>query len=190
MHMPGIAWAAVGEAYLEGNAAMYLENPTGSWMGHYLVSKISPRLDGKGPAVDASLPHDSAWRVIQLGDTPGELVESNIFTDLNPANRVADTSWIHPGKASWDWWNGDLGPDGKSAYTTRKHGVLRRLRGRVGISVHDAGRRLDRQRHHQNARQCRCAGTGAVCREEECEGMDLAVLKICRRADEGRVPAV
>jgi alpha-glucosidase len=118
MHMPGIAWAAVGEAYLEGNAAMYLENPTGSWEGHYIVSKISPRIDGHGPAVDASLPHDSAWRVILLGDTPGELVESNVFTDLNPPNRVAETSWIHPGKASWNWWDGDLGPDGKSAYTT------------------------------------------------------------------------
>jgi alpha-glucosidase len=118
MHIPGVGWAAIGEAYLEGNAAMYLENPTGSWTGHYVVSKISPPVDGNGPAVDASLPHDSAWRVILLGDTPGELMESNVFTDLNPANRVADTSWIHPGKASWDWWDGDLGADGKSAYTT------------------------------------------------------------------------
>ena len=118
MHLPGIAWAAVGEAYLEGNAAMYLENPTGSWMGHHIVSRISPRLDGHSPAVDASLPHDTAWRVILLGDTPGELVESNVFTDLNPPSQIADTSWIRPGKASWDWWNGDLGPDGKSAYTT------------------------------------------------------------------------
>ncbi len=42
----------------------------------------------------------------------------NVFTDLNPASQVADTSWIHPGKASWDWWDGDLGVDGKSAYTT------------------------------------------------------------------------
>jgi alpha-glucosidase len=25
LHMPGLAWAAVGEADLEGNAAMYLE---------------------------------------------------------------------------------------------------------------------------------------------------------------------
>jgi len=118
MHMPGVAWAAVGEAYLEGNAAMYLENPTGNWMGHYIVSKISPPVEGSGPGVDASLPHDTAWRVIFLGDTPGELVESNVITDLNPPNRVADTSWIHPGKASWNWWDGDLGPDGKSAYTT------------------------------------------------------------------------
>ena len=118
MHMPGVAWAAVGEADLEGNAAMYLENPTGNWTGHYIVSKISPPVDGQGPAVDASLPHDSAWRVILLGDTPGELIESNVITDLNPPNRVADTSWIHPGKASWNWWNGDLGRDGKPAYTT------------------------------------------------------------------------
>lgn len=119
LHMPGLAWAAVGEADLEGNAAMYLENPTGNWTGHYIVSKISPALDGKGPAVDARLPHNSAWRVILLGDTPGQLIESNLITDLNPPNRVADTSWIHPGKASWNWWNGDLGPDGESAYTTK-----------------------------------------------------------------------
>ena len=119
LHMPGLAWAAVGEADLEGNAALYLENPTGNWTGHYIVSKISPALDGKGPAVDASLPHNSAWRIILIGDTPGELVESNIITDLNPPNRVEDTSWIHPGKASWNWWNGDLGPDGQSAYTTK-----------------------------------------------------------------------
>lgn len=118
MHMPGVAWAAVGEADLEGNAAMYLENPGGGWTQHYLVAKISPPVDGQGPAVDASLPHDSAWRVILLGDRPGALIESNLFTDLNPPNRVADTSWIHPGKASWDWWSGDLGPDGRSAYTT------------------------------------------------------------------------
>jgi len=119
LHMPGLAWAAVAEADLEGNAAMYLQNPTGNWAGHYLVSKISPALDGKGPAVDASLPHDSAWRVILIGDTPGQLIESNLITDLNSPNRVTDTSWIQPGKASWNWWNGDLGPDGQSAYTTR-----------------------------------------------------------------------
>ena len=34
---------------------MYLENPTGNWTGHYIVSKVSPALDGKGPAVVASL---------------------------------------------------------------------------------------------------------------------------------------
>jgi alpha-glucosidase len=119
LHLPGVAWAAICEADLEGNSAMYLENPSGNWEGHYLVTKISPPVDGNGPVVDASLPHASAWRVLLLGDTPGDLIESNVITDLNPPNRVADTSWIHPGKASWDWWSGDIGPDGKSAYTTK-----------------------------------------------------------------------
>ncbi len=119
LHLPGVAWAAIGEADLEGNAAMYLENPTGNWTGHSLITKISPPIDGRGPAVDAPLPHNSAWRVLLLGDTSGELIESNVITDLNPANRISDTGWIHPGKASWNWWNGDLGPDGKSAYTTK-----------------------------------------------------------------------
>jgi alpha-glucosidase len=118
LHLPGVAWAAIGEADLEDNSAMYLENPSGNWKGHYLVTKVSPPVDGQEPAVDASLPHESAWRVVLLGDTPGDLIESNVITDLNPPNRVADTSWIHPGKASWDWWSGDLGPDGKPAYTT------------------------------------------------------------------------
>jgi alpha-glucosidase len=118
LHLPGVAWVAVGEADLEGNSAMYLENPTGNWGGHYLISKISPPVDGGGPAVDAPLPHDSSWRVIMIGDKPGDLIESTVMTDLNPPNRVLDTSWIHDGKASWDWWNGDIGPDGKSAYTT------------------------------------------------------------------------
>jgi alpha-glucosidase len=118
LHLPGIAWAAVGEADLEGNSAMYLENPTGNWGGHYLVSKISPPVDGHGSAVDAPLPHDSAWRVVMIGDKPGDLIESTVMTDLNPPSRVSDTSWIHDGKASWDWWDGDIGPDGKSAFTT------------------------------------------------------------------------
>jgi alpha-glucosidase len=118
LHLPGVAWAAIGEADLEGNSAMYLENPSGNWGGHYLVSKISPPVEGQGPAVDAALPHQSAWRVVLLGDTPGDLIEANVMTDLNPPNRVPDTSWIHSGKASWNWWNGDIGADGKSAFTT------------------------------------------------------------------------
>jgi alpha-glucosidase len=127
----------VGEADLEGNAAMYLENPTGNWTGHYLVSKISPALDGKGPTVDTSLPHNSAWRIILIGDNSGELAESNIITDLNLPNCIEDTSWIRSGKASWNWWNGDLGPDGQSAYH-EEHGILRRFRSRIRVSVHDA----------------------------------------------------
>jgi alpha-glucosidase len=77
---------------------MYLEAVPDILNGHALVTRISPALDGSGPAVGATLPHHSAWRVILLGDTPGALIESNVITDLNPPNRIVDNGWIHPGK--------------------------------------------------------------------------------------------
>jgi alpha-glucosidase len=119
MHSPGAAWMALTEADLEGNSGMYVTNPSGNWAGHYFVSKLSPRFDDPGLALTGTLPHHSAWRVLLVAEESGKLMESNIVSDLNPSNRVQDTSWIHPGKASWNWWAGDVGPDGKAAYTTK-----------------------------------------------------------------------
>ena len=31
-----------------------------------------------------------------------------MITSLNPPNRIADTSWINPGKYAWDWWCGGV----------------------------------------------------------------------------------
>jgi alpha-glucosidase len=119
MHSPGTAWMALTEADLEGNAGMYVTNPSGNWAGHWFVSKLSPQLDDLNLALSTTLPHHSAWRVLLVADQPGKLMESNIITDLNSPNRVQDTSWIHAGKASWNWWAGDIGPDGKAAFTTK-----------------------------------------------------------------------
>jgi alpha-glucosidase len=119
MHSPGTAWMTLTEADLEGNPGMYVTNPSGNWAGHFFVSKLSPRLDNPGLAATGALPYHSSWRVLLVADEPGKLMESTIITDLNSPNRVQDTSWIRPGKASWNWWAGDIGPDGKSAYTTK-----------------------------------------------------------------------
>jgi alpha-glucosidase len=118
MEVPGVGWLGIAEADLRGNSSMYLTNPSGSWLGHYLESVLAPSDEGPSVIVKSSLPHHSAWRVLLIGDDPGRLVESNVLTSLNPESEVADTSWIRAGKASWDWWSGSLGPDGKHAYTT------------------------------------------------------------------------
>ncbi len=117
-HEPGTAWVALMEADLEGNAGMYLTNPSGSWEGHGLTARLSPQFEDPNLAVTAWTPWHSAWRVVMVADDPNRLIESNILTDLNPTNALSNTEWIQPGKASWDWWNGDLGPDNKPAYTT------------------------------------------------------------------------
>jgi len=118
MEVPGVAWMGITEANLRDYSSMYLMNPSGSWTGHWFESVLAPSIEDPDVIVKGALPHYSAWRVLLVGDEPGRLVESNVITSLNPESEIADTSWIHAGRASWDWWNGSLGPDGKRAYTT------------------------------------------------------------------------
>ncbi len=118
VEVPGIGWACIMEADLRHNAAMYLVNPSGAWTGHWLESRLAPDVDDPELAVVDALPHTSAWRVIMAAAEPGRLIESNAITSLNPESAVRDTSWIHPGKAAWDWWSGSLGSSGTRDFTT------------------------------------------------------------------------
>lgn len=43
------------------------------------------------------------WRVILLGDNAGGLRMSTTALNVAAPNQLADTSWIRPGKAMWDW---------------------------------------------------------------------------------------
>ena len=43
------------------------------------------------------------WRVIIIGSL-ADVVESTLVTDVSEPNLLADTSWIHPGVASWVYW--------------------------------------------------------------------------------------
>lgn len=116
--IPGVAWLAITEADLKDYAAMYLTNPSSAWGPQRLESRLAPHLDDASIAVTGTLPHHSGWRVIQVGDEPSKFIESNIVGSLNPEPAIPDTSWIKAGKASWDWWSGSIGPDGKRAFTT------------------------------------------------------------------------
>jgi alpha-glucosidase len=114
LHQPGVAWLSLMEADLEGNSSAYVTNPTGSWAGHMFSVKLSPRWDDPSFAVVGTLPHHSAWRVLGVADEPGQLIENNMQTDLSPENRVQNTSWIKPGKATWNWWVDNVNKNGES----------------------------------------------------------------------------
>ena len=45
------------------------------------------------------------WRVIAVAGNDAELAASDIVFRLGKPLRIADTSWIKPGKVAWDWWN-------------------------------------------------------------------------------------
>lgn len=44
----------------------------------------------------------SPWRVVMIGQTPGELVDSHLIELLNPPSE-GDFSWVKPGVCVWDW---------------------------------------------------------------------------------------
>jgi alpha-glucosidase len=118
IHEPGAAWMDIVEADLEGSTSMYVTNPSGNWAGHWLSVLLSPRHDHPDVAVEGTAPWHSAWRVIEVADDPGRLIESTLQYDLSPPSRVADTSWIYPGKASWNWWVNDVDKNGNPSFTT------------------------------------------------------------------------
>lgn len=119
MEVPGVAWMAITEADLRDYAAMYLANPAGGWASHSFESRIAPHVDDTNICVAGTLPHHSPWRVLMIGSEPGRLIESTVLTSLNPDCALKDASWIHAGKAAWDWWSGSIGADGKGAFTTQ-----------------------------------------------------------------------
>jgi alpha-glucosidase len=104
-------WVAITEANITDWAGMYL---AGTGVKPYaLASTLAPRLDEPGVLVNSTTPHYSPWRVIMVGQRPGDLIESNIILNLNEPCVIRDTSWIKPGKAAWDWWCGEYIPDAK-----------------------------------------------------------------------------
>ncbi|SEO41658.1 Glycosyl-hydrolase 97 C-terminal, oligomerisation [Flavobacterium sp. CF108] len=54
---------------------------------------------------ESNLPWTMPWRVILIGDKAGDILLSTLITDLAPASKIEDTSWIVPGKAAWSWWS-------------------------------------------------------------------------------------
>ena len=60
-------------------------------------------------SVDIISPYSTPWRVIMVGERPVDLINNNdIVLNLNPACKLADTSWIKPGKV---FRSGDLKQD-------------------------------------------------------------------------------
>lgn len=50
-------------------------------------------------------PRSFPWRMTIISTTDTELADSDMTYKLAAPSRIADTSWIKPGKVAWDWWN-------------------------------------------------------------------------------------
>lgn len=102
--LPGVAFVAITEANIDNYAGMYLMHSGAN--AKALEARLSPRIDEPGLSVSGQTPVTTPWRVVMISNAVGRLIESQIVNNLNPPSAIADTSWIKPGKASWDWWSG------------------------------------------------------------------------------------
>jgi hypothetical protein len=97
----GDTWLLVTESDLNGNyGGTRLTLNAGTH--RFRVTLPDPQETAAGPLT-------TPWRTFVVGDL-ATVTESDLVTDLATASKVADTSWIRPGRAAWSWWS-----DGASA---------------------------------------------------------------------------
>jgi len=100
------AWVLLTESDLYDWAGLWVNRAaaTGNTAGVTLAARLSPRPDGQG-LVKSTFPRQSPWRTFVIARQPGRLVESDLVLNLSSPCALADTSWVKPGIASWDWWS-------------------------------------------------------------------------------------
>lgn len=95
-------WLLISEANIsENNCAAKLSNSKNS--NEYKVSYASPRDSFKQTGVKTTLPWNSQWHTLIIGEL-SDVVESTLITDVSEPNKVEETSWIKPGAVSWIYW--------------------------------------------------------------------------------------
>lgn len=50
-------------------------------------------------------PRTLPWRIAVIAPDDKTLAATNVSYLLGAPSRIADTSWIKPGKVAWEWWN-------------------------------------------------------------------------------------
>jgi alpha-glucosidase len=102
-------WAAISEANLTDWAGMHFQRDAKN--PHAVVAMLAPHPDEPIIAVRSTAPRMSPWRVLMLGNRPGDLIESDLIRNLNEPPE-GDFSWVTPGKSTWDrWWSGAYAPE-------------------------------------------------------------------------------
>jgi len=70
--------------------------------GRRFRAELAP--SSHGPKVTRTAPFHTPWRTIQISETAGGLVDSNLILNLNEPNKLGDVSWVEPFKYVGVWW--------------------------------------------------------------------------------------
>ncbi len=99
-------WLLITEADLDGSYFGAHLDPIPRNGLYSIAMPSDEEAEGYGAAEPVStLPWETPWRVIEVSESVGTILESNLVTNLSKSSQISDTSWIHAGRASWSWWS-------------------------------------------------------------------------------------
>ena len=102
---PGMYLTRNGDL-LNGHWAAYPKKTVmGSWGDFVSVVRTRENYIAKVPGV-----HAFPWRVIIASDHDASLLSNKLIYLLGEPSKLADTKWIKPGKATWEWWHDAILP--------------------------------------------------------------------------------
>ncbi|HTR41244.1 MAG TPA: glycoside hydrolase family 97 N-terminal domain-containing protein, partial [Pseudomonadales bacterium] len=115
-HVPDASsWVLITEAGTDASyCACHLAPDSSNGVYHIAFPKADETTGGYtnqfSPEPRFTLPWTMPWRVMIMSQSPANIATSTLVTDLSAPSRIADTSWIKPGRASWAWWAYPDGP--------------------------------------------------------------------------------
>lgn len=108
----------IAESNVEHYPGMFVANPTGAAClqgvfaplpnevvvgGH---NKLQGIVASRKPYIaECKGKSQLPWRIIAVAERDSELLDSDVVYRLASPSRLADVSWIKPGKVAWEWWN-------------------------------------------------------------------------------------
>ncbi|NBC84461.1 MAG: hypothetical protein GVY19_13925 [Bacteroidetes bacterium] len=104
VNYPNNITVAITETELSDYSAMYLHKPHTD--RPEFVSRLAPMPYENALAVKAAPPLQTPWRVLMIGEGPGDLMTSELLQKLSSGSKITDQSWIKPGVAAWDFMAG------------------------------------------------------------------------------------
>jgi alpha-glucosidase len=132
VELPGLK-VAIADADIEDYPGLWLRGSSGSALEavfppYPLEEKLERDRDFKvvkaAPWIARTRGRRSyPWRVLGFAERDADLITNALVYLLQPPPRIADTSWIRPGKVAWDWWNANnlRGVDFEAGVNTRTY---------------------------------------------------------------------
>jgi alpha-glucosidase len=136
---------AVAESDVEGYPGLWLRGSSGSALNAVfppfpLEEKLERDRDFKVVKAADYLAVTTGtrtypWRILAVSRKDADLLTNSMVYLLAKPSRIADTSWIKPGKVAWDWWNANNvhGVDFKSGVNTATYKYFIDFASRYGI---------------------------------------------------------